>query len=83
MVSDLKLNLNLRDYSMDDLKVTELAKDAALITYRFRQKGSQKGKDFSSQDYLSAVYVKRGGEMAVRLYPVYPGEPGDYPQVRG
>jgi hypothetical protein len=62
VVSDLKLNLNLRDYSMDDLKVTELAKDAALITYRFRQKGSQKGKDFSSQDCLSAVYVKRGGK---------------------
>jgi ketosteroid isomerase-like protein len=67
VVSDLKLNLNLRDYSMDDVKVTELAKDAALISYRFRQKGSQKGKDFSSQDYLSAVYVKRGGNGCAPL----------------
>jgi hypothetical protein len=62
LVSDMKANLNLRDYSMEDVKVKELGKETALLTYILRQKDSQRGKGFSSQDYLSAVYVNRGGK---------------------
>jgi hypothetical protein len=62
VVSDLKVNLTLRDYSSQDVKVTELGRDTALLIYIFKQKGLQGGKEFSTQDSLFAVYVNRGGK---------------------
>ena len=61
-IEDLKANLTLREYSMEDAKVLELGKDAALVTYKLTQKGSYKGQDLPSKTNCSATYLQRGGK---------------------
>ena len=61
-IEDLTANLTLKEYSMEDAKVLELGKDAALVTYKLAQKGSYKGQDLPSKTNCSATYVQRGGK---------------------
>jgi hypothetical protein len=61
-MEDLKANLTLTEYSMEDAKVLELGKDAGLLTYRLLQKGSYKGENLPSKTNCSAAYVRRGGK---------------------
>jgi len=61
-IQDLKANLTLTEYAMEQVKVLELSKDAALVTYRLVQKGSYKGQDLPSKASCSAAYVRRGGK---------------------
>jgi hypothetical protein len=61
-IEDLKANLTLKEYSMEDAKVLELGKDAALVTYKLAQKGSYKGQDLPSKTNCTAAYVRRGGK---------------------
>ena len=48
-VQDLKANLTLTEYVMQEAKVLELGKDAALVTYQLAQKGSYQGQDLPSK----------------------------------
>jgi len=43
------LNLILTEYAMEQVKVLELSKDAALLAYQLVQKGSYKGQDLPSK----------------------------------
>jgi hypothetical protein len=61
-IEDLKANLTLTEYAMEEVKVLELSKDAGLVTYRLVQKGSYKGQDLPSKANCSAAYVRRGGK---------------------
>jgi hypothetical protein len=61
-MEDLKANLTLTEYSMQDPKVLELGKDGSLLTYQLVQKGSYKGQDLPSKTNCSAAYVRRGGK---------------------
>jgi hypothetical protein len=61
-IEDLKANLTLTEYAMEEVKVLELSKDAVMVTYRLVQKGSYKGQDLPSKANCSAAYVRRGGK---------------------
>ena len=60
-IQDLKANLTLTEYAMEQVKVLELSKDATMVTYRLVQKGSYQGQDLPSKANCSAAYVRRGG----------------------
>ena len=61
-IEDLKANLTLTEYGMEEVNVLELSKDATMVTYRLVQKGSYKGQDLPSKASCSAAYVRRGGK---------------------
>jgi hypothetical protein len=61
-IEDLKANLTVTEYSMENAKVLELGKDGALLTYGLVQKGSYKGQDLPSKANCSAAYIRRGGK---------------------
>ena len=61
-IEDLKANFTLTEYSMEDAKMVELGKDAALVTYKLAQKGSYKGQDLPPKTNCSATYARRGGK---------------------
>jgi hypothetical protein len=61
-IEDLKANLTVTEYSMEDAKVLELGKDGGLLTYQLVQKGSYKGQDLPSKANCSAAYIRRGGK---------------------
>jgi hypothetical protein len=61
-LQDLKANLNITDYSMENVKLLGLSKDAALLTYQLVQKGSYKGQDLPPKMNCSAAYTRRGGK---------------------
>jgi hypothetical protein len=50
------------DYSMENVKLLGLSKDAALLTYQLVQKGSYKGQDLPPKMNCSAAYTRRGGK---------------------
>jgi hypothetical protein len=61
-LQDLKSNLILTEYAMEQVRVLELSKDAALVIYQLVQKGSYQGQDLPSKMNCSAAYVRRGGK---------------------
>jgi hypothetical protein len=50
------------DFRMEDIKVVELNKEAALITYKLTAKVTRNGRDLTDQDYVSSVWVHRSGQ---------------------
>lgn len=61
-VEDLKANLVLTDYSMENIRLVELNNDAAIVAYKLMQKATYKGESVPSTWYCSATYVRRGGK---------------------
>jgi hypothetical protein len=61
-LEDLKANLIIREYAMENVKLVQLGKDAALLAYQLVQKGSYKGQDLPSKMNCSAMYVQRGAK---------------------
>jgi hypothetical protein len=61
-LEDLRANLMLTEYAMEQVKVLELGKDGALLTYQLVQKGSYKGQGLPAKMNCSAAYLRRGGK---------------------
>ena len=61
-LEDLKANFILTEYAMEQVKVLELSKDAALLAYQLSQKGSYKRQALPAKMNCSAVYVRRSGK---------------------
>jgi hypothetical protein len=53
---------DITDFRMEEAKVVELGKEAALIAYGLTAKGTRNGKEFLDQGYASSVWVNRGGK---------------------
>lgn len=53
-------NCTVKNYSLDNIKVTMLSKDIALMTYRFTHDTICNGKQDPSPVWASTVFVKRG-----------------------
>jgi hypothetical protein len=61
-------NLDLTDYTMEDVKVTIFNSNVALLTYKVTEKGSFKGERLPSKPYyVGSGYLERGGEW-VNIY---------------
>lgn len=56
------------EYKSTQMKITLIAKDAALITYQLSQKGTYKGKELHPKNYASAVWVNRNGAWLEAFY---------------
>lgn len=55
-------DFDLKDYAMDDVKVTRFSKDVALLTYKVTLRGTFRGQALpSTPSYVSSEYVRRGG----------------------
>ena len=61
-LEDLKASLVISEYTMGNIKVLQLGRDAVLLAYQLAQKGSYKGQDLPSKMNCSATYVRRGGK---------------------
>ena len=55
-------------YSLTDVKVHQLSKDAALLTYKASQDAVCKGKKIPDEVYASAVYVNQNGAWKAASY---------------
>lgn len=55
-------DFTLNDLSMSDQKVTFPTSDVAIITYKAKASGSDKGKDFSGTYNVTSTWVKRNGK---------------------
>ena len=61
-------NLDLTDYTMEDVKVTLFNSNVALVTYKVTEKGSFKGEQLPSKPYyVGSGYLRHGGE-GVNIY---------------
>jgi hypothetical protein len=56
-------DLDLKDYAMEDVKVTMFSKDVALLTYKVTEKGTFRGSALPpTPSYVSSEYIRRGGK---------------------
>jgi hypothetical protein len=58
----------LSDFTMTDVKVTTIDKDASLITYRTTGKYSANGQSGTFDNWASTVWVKRNGKWMAFLH---------------
>ena len=61
-------NVDLKDYSLADMKVAFPNKDTAVLTYKVTVHGSFQGQDISGVYYASSVWVKQGGKWLAILH---------------
>ncbi len=61
-------NVNLKNYSLSDFKVTQLGPDATLVTYRAKVEGTNGERSFNSDMDVTEVRVKRGGHWQELRY---------------
>jgi hypothetical protein len=55
-------DLHLRAYSIEDVKVMQVASGVALITYKVTLDGSYQGKELKRPIYAASVWVKHGSK---------------------
>ena len=56
-------DLDLKDYAMEDVKVTMFSQDVALLTYKVTEKGTFRGAALPpTPSYVSSQYIRRGGK---------------------
>ena len=60
-MSDVK-GLDLKSYSLGDIDVVFIDKDAALLTYSVTVEGTQEGKDASGKSNNATVWKKEGND---------------------
>ena len=65
-IEDLKANLTLTEYGMEEVKVLELSKDAALVTY---PKRIVQGAGFAVESQLQRSVCPAWGEVAEHILP--------------
>jgi ketosteroid isomerase-like protein len=61
-------DVDLKDYSLTDMKVVTPNKDTAILTFKVTVRGSYKGEDISGVYYASAVWVNQNGKWLAILY---------------
>jgi hypothetical protein len=61
-------NVDLKDYSLTDIKVVLPNKVTAVLTYKVTVQGSFKGEDISGSYYASSVWVNQGGKWLAILH---------------
>lgn len=64
----------VKSYSLDNIKVTMLSKDIALMTYRFTHDTICNGKQEPSPVWASTVFVKRGKKWLGAFHQETPAE---------
>lgn len=62
----------LSDFTMTDVKVTAIDKDASLITYRTSGKYSAHGQSGTYDDWASTIWVKRNGKWMAFIHQETP-----------
>src|SRR5579863_7883598 len=55
-------DLHLRGYSIEDVRVMQVASGVALITYKITLDGSYQGKELKRPIYAASVWVKHGAQ---------------------
>jgi hypothetical protein len=65
-------DLNLTEYRVGNLKITPLSKDAVLVTYRVSMRGTFQGRAVPARNFVSAVWVRRGGRWRQAFYQETP-----------
>ena len=65
-------NCTVRNYSLDNTKVTMLSKDVALLTYRYAHDAVCGGNPEASPLWASTVYVNRAGNWLIAFHQEIP-----------
>ena len=60
--------VDLKSYSLTDMKVVFANGDTAVLTYKVNTQGSFSGQDISGTYYASSVWVKSGGKWLAILH---------------
>lgn len=61
-------NVDLKDYTLTDIKVVFPNKSTAVLTYKVTVQGSFKGVDISGSYYASSVWVNQSGKWLAILH---------------
>ena len=61
-------DVKLTEYTRGKLNVSFLSKEVALVTYPVQLKGTFKGKELFSKNYVSSIWVKRGRKWVQAFY---------------
>ena len=60
--------LDLKSYTLSDIEVTMIGKDAALLTYTVTGEVTQDGKDASTKMNVASVWKKEGNDWKVAFH---------------
>jgi hypothetical protein len=60
--------LKFEAYQTEDLKVTMLGKDAALLSFRAKIQGTFRGAPYPADNIASAVWVRQGAQWREQYY---------------
>ena len=55
-------DFKLLEFSMEDIKFVALSETSGVIAYKLTEKGTSHGREFTSADYASAVWIQRDGK---------------------
>ena len=61
-------DVNMKSYTLSDIKVALPTGDTAVITYKVNSQSDYKGQDISGDYYCSSVWVNRGGKWLAVLH---------------
>lgn len=67
-------DLKLSEYKAGEMRVTLLAREAALVTYPLTRAGTYKGRPVPRKSFASSVWVKREGKWRESFYQETPLE---------
>jgi hypothetical protein len=66
-------DFKLLEFSMEDIRFVALSETSGVIAYKLTEKGSSHGREFTSTDYASAVWVQRDGKWVCVFSQETPG----------
>lgn len=72
IIKNVSSGCEVKSFSLDNIKVIMLDKDAAILTYTAMQDGVCGGKTIPAKVLASSVYVKRGGKWLNAFYQETP-----------
>ena len=62
----------LKDYSLDDIKLVKATKNVAILTYKLTQHGTYKGAPIPTKVYATSVWAKSGDKWLAVLHQETP-----------
>jgi len=70
--ADAMTETELKDYSLDDIKLVKATKNVAILTYRLTQHGTYKGAPIPAKVFATSVWAKSGDKWVAVLHQETP-----------
>jgi len=70
--ADAMTDTELKDYSLDDIKLVKATKNVAILTYKLTQHGTYKGEPMPAKVFATSVWAKNGDKWIAVLHQETP-----------